>query len=152
MRITPKLERFFQSDWQGKCMLLESLAAVTGASLAVAILPFRYAVRLGSRPLGRDPRHVGLHLPYHLSRTVDTVSRNVPWRVVCFQKGLALQWMLRRRGYNAKLRYGLGFGAPEELLAHVWVVVGEEIVTGEAGVEAFRSVAEFPEVGQAHGA
>ncbi|HEX9947616.1 MAG TPA: lasso peptide biosynthesis B2 protein, partial [Allosphingosinicella sp.] len=78
-------------------MLAEALAALTLASLAIALLPFRRVAAAASAPVRRAPRTD----PEAVRRARSAVigwARRVPWRTVCFQKGLAVHWMLRRRG------------------------------------------------------
>jgi hypothetical protein len=75
---------------------------------------------------------------------IDAATRRLPWNPVCFQRGLAAQWMLRRRGVDARLHYGLTNDDRAALRAHVWVeVLGETLVGGEEAGEYVR-VATFP--------
>ena len=62
----------------------------------------------------------------------------MPFRAVCLQQALACQIMLRRRGVEARLHYGVAIG--ERLEAHVWVSVGNRIVIGEEEAGRFRSL------------
>ena len=142
------VKRFLKLDWRRRLLLAEALGAVAAASLAVRFLPFRRAVRAGSRRLaGKRPEG----RTWNDSRwSVVAVAHNVPWRALCFQQGLALQWMLRRRGIDARLHYGIGYaddGAPlpdRDLAAHVWIVVDDEIVLGAESAAGFKSVAVYP--------
>ena len=125
-----------------RLLLAEAFAVLAAASTAIRWLPFRRAVRLGSRRIagaGRSPEEVA-----ELRWSVEAAARAAPWRAVCFQKGLALQWMLRRRGIDAQLHYGIGTDDEGELLAHVWVADGENIVIGGEEAEQVRRVATFP--------
>lgn len=145
MRAYRLLKRFLELGWRRRLLLAEALAAIVAASLAVRFLPFRHGVRAGSRSLNAN-RHDRRDARW----SVVAVARHVPWRALCFEQGLALQWMLRRRGIDARLHYGIGYaegGAPledRELAAHVWIVVDGEIVHGGESVAAFKSVAVYP--------
>ena len=75
---------------------------------------------------------------------VEAAARRVPWRTVCFQKGLALHWMLRRRGVDARLHYGIGHDETGELEAHVWVAAGGTVLIGGLEAPRFNLVATFP--------
>jgi hypothetical protein len=68
----------------------------------------------------------------------------VPWKAVCFQQGLALHLMLRRRGIASVLNYGVGKKEDERLAAHVWVDVGSETVIGGEEAPRFARLARFP--------
>lgn len=123
-------------------LLAEALAALTLASLAIALLPFRRVAAAASAPaLGRartDPESVR-----RARSAVTGWSRRVPWRTVCFQKGLAVHWMLRRRGIPSVLLYGVRREG-DGLAAHVWVDVAGETVIGGEEAPAFACLARFP--------
>jgi hypothetical protein len=75
---------------------------------------------------------------------VETAARNVPWRAMCIQEGLALQRMLRRRGIDARLHYGIAKDQTGELQAHVWVAAGGSVVIGGSEAPRFKCVATYP--------
>jgi hypothetical protein len=76
---------------------------------------------------------------------IETAARRLPWRVVCIQKGIAAQRMLRRRGLDAVLHYGIGNDRDRDRLdAHVWVSVDGAPVIGGEEARAFAPVAAFP--------
>ena len=119
----------------------EALIALGVAAMAVK-LPFRLVVRLMS--LNRGASSVDDLAASDVIRAIKRASRRVPWRTVCLDEGLASHWMLRLRGIQSVLHYGIGSG-PEELTAHVWVTLEGKILIGaeEAGRHAL--VASFPE-------
>ena len=116
----------FPIDW---LLAAEAVVALFVAALAVALLPFARsvrlgavrlgAVRLGSVPLGR----AGGTSTEAIIWAVTAASARVPWRSVCFHDGLAAQYLLRRRGIDARLHYGAAIDADLGLEAHVWVSV-----------------------------
>ena len=137
------LRRFGALEWRERLVLGEALAALVLSSVAVAILPFRRAIRLaaGVRAEGSAADAAEIRrIVWGLGR----VAREAPWRARCFQQGLAVQVMLRRRGVDAVLRYGVGKRPDGELAAHVWVTVGTTTVIGGEVVSAYREVACWP--------
>ena len=72
------------------------------------------------------------------------IAKQVPFRALCFEQGLALQRMLRRRGVDARLHYGIGKNEANRIEAHVWINVGDRVVIGEQGLGQFQTVAIFP--------
>ena len=143
MRPDRLLIRFVRLGGRRQLMLAEALAAIACASLAVRFLPFERAVRLGSRRLVRT--RSGTADTCHETRwSVTAVGSRVPWRALCFQRGLALQWMLRRRGVDAVLHYGIGHVASGDLAAHVWIEADHAIILGGEEAPSFTSVAAFP--------
>ena len=144
MRSDRMVMRFARLGWHRQAMLAEALAAIAAASIAVRFLSFERAVLLGchrvTAPSPRDHEQVQREVRW----SVVAVAARVPWRAVCFQQGLALQWMLRRRGIDARLHYGVGRGDGDSLRAHVWVSAGESIVIGGDEAPNFRAVAVYP--------
>ena len=122
----------------------EACATLAAASLAIRALPFRsLASLMGRGAISGASSHVHTNA---VARAVRRASSRVPWRTVCFQEGLAVHWMLRRRGLPSHLHYGVRQAA-QRLTAHVWVEVGGAVVIGEEapGGEHHR-VAVFPPV------
>jgi hypothetical protein len=133
--------RLRRLDGRRKRLLLRAAAWLGIASAAVALMPFRHAIVLGSVPLrARRPGAVD-----DLVWAVETVARRLPWRAVCIEKGLAAQRMLRSAGVDAVLHYGARHQREtEKLEAHVWVSVAGAIVIGGEEAKGFREIATFP--------
>ncbi len=123
-------------------LLAEALAALALASLAIALLPFRRVAAAASAP-GRGPLRADPETVRRTRSAVTGWSRRVPWRAVCFQKGLAVHWMLRRRGIPSVLLYGVRHDV-DGLAAHVWVDVDGETVIGGEEAPNFACLARFP--------
>jgi hypothetical protein len=123
-------------------MLAEALAALALASLAIALLPFR-RVAVFASSAGRGPARSDAETVRRARSALIGWSRRVPWRAVCFQKGLALHWMLRRRGIRSVLLYGVRQDG-DGLAAHVWIDVDGETVIGGEEAPTFACLARFP--------
>lgn len=144
------LRRLKRMDWGNRALLLEAAAALTSASLAIRLLPFRrLAGRLsegGSGGAGRS-----LNARHEIKRVrwaIESCAQRLPWRIVCFQKGLALHRLLQRRGVPTMLHYGVAQNPERGLTAHVWVTFeGEAIIGGEEAI-GYTCLATFPAVGQ----
>jgi hypothetical protein len=135
------LSRFYRLDPARRRMLVRASLAVTAASVAVALLPFRRAIRFGSAPLG--PR-TGL-APGDCAWAVEAAARRLPGRAMCIEKGLAAQRLLRRGGIDARLHYGARHD-PEsgKLEAHVWVTVDGLSVVGGEEAKDFAELESYP--------
>ncbi|HVP05124.1 MAG TPA: lasso peptide biosynthesis B2 protein [Dehalococcoidia bacterium] len=64
---------------------------------------------------------------YLLARDVGAVARRLPRKARCLQRSLALSWMLRRRGMNSRLRFGVRNGE-QGIQAHAWIEIAGEPV------------------------
>ena len=124
-----------------KRLLLRAAAVLTASSTAVAVLPFRRAIRFGSVQLG-SPNASSVE---DLAWAVQAVSRRLPWRTVCIQRGLAVQRMLRAAGIDAILHYGARQSSGNgKLEAHVWVSVHGRTVIGGEEAPQFALLASYP--------
>jgi hypothetical protein len=144
---TSALRRLVRLDGASKRALAEALLLLTAASVAIRLLPFRRTAAL----MGGKERDVRRGDSAELARTVNRCAwalhfwaDRVPWRAVCFQRGLALHWMLRRRRLPSLLHYGVAQSAAEGLRAHVWVSSGGRIAMGGEQAAEFTCLASFP--------
>ena len=127
-------------------LLAEALPALAFASLAVKLAPFRRLAAWASR-WGRDGAGTATADEAFLRKarwSVEAWARRVPWRTVCFQQGLALHFMLRRRGIASVLHYGVRQEAGAGLKAHVWVTVDGRAAIGGEEASGFACLATFP--------
>jgi len=123
---------------------LEAALALSVTSLVIAVFPFRRIAGWAStRGIVTRPSsdHAGA---LRVAQAIESWGRRLPWKTVCFQKGLALHWMLRRRGISTRLHYGVGHSSKKALRAHVWISVGGEIVMGGEVAHEFTCLAVFP--------
>jgi hypothetical protein len=139
-----KIIRFVRLGRRRQCLLAEALVALAASSVAVRFLPFRRAIRIGSHKLSGSESSNRSEVIRDACWSIEAVAAAAPWRIVCLQKGIALQWMLRRRSIDARLHYGIAKEGAETLQAHVWVAVDGELVMGGEIANGFCSVATFP--------
>lgn len=142
MNVSRDLRRLARFEWKDWMLLGEAAAALLLSSLAIALLPFRRLEPLLSLP-ALPPRAQPADIA-RLRWAVEAASRRLPWRIVCFQKGLALHWTMRRRGIDSRLHYGVAQKPEKGLSAHVWVSHAGEAVIGGEGAEDFACLATYP--------
>ena len=141
------LLRFGRLSGSNRRVLAEALLSLTAASLAIRLLPFRrVAARMGGRALDAKGPETGeaARAANQCGWAVRAWADRVPWRAVCFQRGLALHWMLRRRGIASVLHYGVAQSAAEGLRAHVWVSANGRLVMGGEEAPNYACLATFP--------
>ena len=138
--------RLMQLSARNKLRLIEALTALAAASAAIRLAPFRRLVEtmdLGNR--GSSPaRPDQWALVASCRWAVGAWADRVPWKAVCFQRGLALHWMLRRRGIDSTLHYGVSRGSESGLAAHVWLSLHGRIILGGDVDQDYACLATFP--------
>jgi hypothetical protein len=136
--------RLTRLSWADRLLLAEALATLAFASLAIRLLPFRRVVKLAS---ALDRSAVAPDGGERVRKVVWAVrawARRVPWKAVCFQCGLAVHAMLRRRGIGSFLHYGVS--QADGLKAHVWVsAAGRDVIGGEEA-SGFTCLATYPPI------
>ena len=122
--------------------LAHAACILSVASVAVAIAPFRRAVRFGSVPIGRTRRPNSLA---NILWAVGAASRRLPLRTKCIEQGIAVQRLLRQSGIDARLHYGARHEPVDQSLqAHVWVTVsGQPVIGGECAGD-YAEIARYP--------
>jgi hypothetical protein len=143
--VTSSLRRLRRISWRDRALLLEAAGALTIASFAIRMLPFRKIV--GAAAAGPPKEGRTKEASAEIARVrwaVEACGRRLPWRIVCFQKGLALHKLLGRRGIATALHYGVAQDAERGLTAHVWVThQGEAVIGGEEAV-GYTCLATYP--------
>jgi hypothetical protein len=71
---------------------------------------------------------------------VSAAARHSAVEFVCFPQALAGYTMLRRRSVPSTLVYGVARSPAGELLAHTWLVVGEDIILGGEAAKDFTPI------------
>jgi hypothetical protein len=140
-----RIARWRSASPRRRALLAEAAFELALAAAAIHWRTFRGTLALGARPLGPE----GEATPDDLANAVARAASAVPFRAVCFQQGLALQRMARRRGFDARLHYGVAMDIPAELLradgetglhAHVWVTLTGRGLIGHEQAAHFREL------------
>ncbi len=125
-------------------LVVEALAYLAVARLAVACLPFRVlARRLGVRQAETLTTGAPDAMPSRVGWAVAAAARRTPWRSACLEQAIAAKAMLKRRGIEGTLYLGVAKHPTE---AHAWLRVGERNVTGGTDVGRFAVVASFAHI------
>ena len=139
-RTSNPVSRLQQLAPERRRLLMRACILLTVASAAVAALPFRWAIRLGPVPLGGQRRLSVEDAVW----AVQAAARQLPWRTVCIEKGIALQRMLRSSGFDAVLHYGARHhDVTGALEAHVWVTLDGTAVIGGEEAANFAELARY---------
>jgi hypothetical protein len=140
------VKKFFRLSRHDRSILLEATLWLVVSGLAIAILPFHQVGRLASRPIKRpepSPRVRSTEVK-RIRQALGVSASRVPFRAVCFQQGLAAQFMLRWRGIPSVLYYGATLDNGSGLSAHVWVRDGDVDVIGCEMASRYTQLAAFP--------
>jgi hypothetical protein len=127
-------------------ILLEALIALLIARTAMAFIPFRRIATWLGTPGAESPSATTAEetrIAKEIGWAVGVLGRRVPWDGRCLAQALAATAMLRRRGLEGTVSFGVREGESAKFDAHAWLRLGSCIVTGGPGHERFRSLTTF---------
>lgn len=141
-----RLKRWGQLSGAQKLLLTEALVALALARAAMILLPFRRISAWLGTPGAQSPTTVTAEewsKAKAVGWAVENVGRRVPWDGRCLAQALAATWMLRRRGLEGTVSFGVSEGESAEFDAHAWLRIGPNIVTGGSGHQRFKAFTTF---------
>ena len=146
MSLGALFHRVKRTTWSERLDLAEAVGALGVAALAIRIFPFKaLAGAAGSVGQGREgDAEDAAQTIGRVRWAIRASAPYLPWKVACFQEGLALHSMLRRRGISSFLHYGVGQSSDRGLTAHVWVTIEGKILIGEEEARGHACLATFP--------
>jgi hypothetical protein len=116
------------------------------ARIAMAFLPFRRIAAWLGTPGAQTPVTVTAEecsKAEAIGWAVEIVGRRVPWDGRCLAQALAASGMLRRRGLEGTVSFGVSEGESAEFDAHAWLRIGPNIVTGGSEHQRFKAFTTF---------
>ncbi len=147
------LLRFRQIDNRRRALLVEAVAYLFAARLALIFIPFpRLARKLGTFVPPTDARTSQAHSATTPDQTqaaeaigwaVTRAARYVPFKAVCLPQAMAARVMLKRRGIGSVMHFGAAKGTAKPLDAHAWLDAAGVEVTGYPVAENFAEIACF---------
>jgi len=140
------LKKIWSVPWRDRCLLVEAYCWLGLFRAAILMLPFRWIANLaGLKPCPPDSPFPSQSRALEIGWAIEVMARRVPWDSACLTRSLAAMAMLERRRIPGTLFLGIAKTEPHmgSFSAHAWVLCGPDILTGEAGHEAYRVVSSF---------
>ncbi|GAB7554711.1 hypothetical protein NRB_42240 [Novosphingobium sp. 11B] len=141
--------KFGRFDWEERRCLAEAMLLLVLAAVALRILPLRLLGRIAAAgPFGASPPTPERSevLTWMVGWAIDRAAKRSPLRALCFEQGMAAQIMLRRRGIDSTLLYGIAAmpGSSRSIRAHVWIETAQFPVIGAPEPGVFALLATWP--------
>jgi len=123
----------------------EAFLLLTLFRIALVIIPVRRIIRTithgqTTAPTETTPDQPTLKQAIRIRWAVEAATRNSAAKFVCFPQTLAGYTMLRLRRVPSTMVYGVTRGPEGDLIAHTWLTVGDRIVLGGEGSDAFTPI------------
>lgn len=147
------LRRFGQVGARRRALVIEAVACLLAARLALIFVPFpRLGRRLGTFVPPSDARALraqtagpedDARLAQGIGWAVTRSARYVPFKAVCLPQAMAARMMLKRRGIISTLHFGAAKGKDKPLDAHAWLDAAGVEVTGYPVAKNFAEIGCF---------
>lgn len=148
--IRGKLSTLLRLPLRRRLLMVEAALWLLIARIWLLAVPFRrVAPRLGQTLAGDSGAEAKAGPEAFLAReigwAVTRAADNVPFRAVCLQQAVAAKLMLRRRGVNSLLSFGVTLKAKDSpgISAHAWLDAEGVKVVGYPVPSTFARVACF---------
>lgn len=141
-----RAKNFSRKPINEKLIYFEAALRLTYSRLSTRIISFRTIARGLGMPMVESPfeEEPDAHdIVNVLPRSIDTLSRFLPFECKCLVQAIAAKKMLDRRHVKCTFYLGVKKGDGDLFAAHAWVRVGEKIVTGDTQVDEYTVVSMF---------
>jgi len=133
-----RIRKLFSLPPHERWLLLKATALLSVVRLLLWLLPFSGIRRLMHWASRRSQRLAANPPPVErLAWAVGVASRFVPGASHCLTQALAAQILLIRRGYPAKVCFGVLPESTKPFIAHAWVESNGVVVIGGADVDRY---------------
>jgi Transglutaminase-like superfamily len=114
--------KFGRLSWRDRLLLVEATYWLAVATFVAAVLPVRNFGVLAAVPARQreEPQQTGARIGRDVCRAIVACARRLPWRTGYLQRGIAAQFMLRRRGIPSILHFDEATSDEHGLAAHIW--------------------------------
>jgi hypothetical protein len=135
------LHKFLRLSAEQRWLLIKATVLLGSIRVALRLLPFpvvRPHVERVTRctyPLAVDPMPAE-----QLAWAIDVAGHLVPGGGHCLSQALALQVFLVRRGYKAKICFGIQKPERSALMAHAWVEHNGVVLIGGSNLQRFTTL------------
>jgi hypothetical protein len=146
MSVIIKTRKFFHLSNREKLGFFEACLVMVFSIIAIKIVPFRFLSRCLGTHMASSPavnKATNEQSIYLVQKSIDRVSNNFPYKVICMPEAMTAKLMLARRGIDSTLYMGVKKNESGDLAAHAWLRAGEIFLTGELEKDDFTVVASF---------
>jgi hypothetical protein len=125
-------------------LFIEAWIGLAFARFLTACFPFRIITRMMNTPVRKRRKGPPIEIEGPLiSTAIRRAGRKSPWRTMCFEQALAAGFLLRRRGREAIITFGVCKLESGKINAHAWLDCENTRITGGEDIQHFEIIAVF---------
>lgn len=138
--------RFIKGDLNTKVLFLQAFVLSAYVRFLMLFISFnKYAEKMGVR--GGSSLEIisaiDLEKAIYITHIVKTTCSYTKWESKCMVQALVSKWILKRRGIDSTIYFGVKKDEEGMLKAHAWLRVGDKILTGIHGHKTFKIVNQY---------
>ena len=129
------LRKLSELSWTERWLLSQAIVLLPAVHVIVPLTGVAGMLRIAEGGIRNSQSAV--RNPQSVARMVRLAAERGPHRAQCLSQSLVLSWLLRRRGFDAKVCFGARKEA-QQLQAHAWVEInGSPLNEGSDPYERF---------------
>jgi Transglutaminase-like superfamily len=136
-----RVRKFFRLPHGERWLLLKAALLLGAIRIGLRLLAFQTLKQLLDS--ASQPRSASEFSSDQIVWAVIAASRYVLGDKPCLVQALAVQLLLKRRGYPASLRIGVARKGRGELQAHAWVESEDSVVIGGGDLSRYKPFSAF---------
>ncbi len=142
-RVRSLLQRSREIGPGGLALLVRAFWLMLAAKIALRTVPVSRIIAWKQRPVATTSKpNSASEYRQRVRHAVLVTARYSPVRFVCFPQCLAASALLRRKGIESRLHYGVA-REDGKLVTHTWLEAGGEIVIGGEVAAQYSTLAVY---------
>ncbi|MCK5028334.1 MAG: lasso peptide biosynthesis B2 protein [Bacteroidales bacterium] len=137
------LKKYYKIDKKERIILNQTFFWLIYAFVLVRIIPLKWF----SSVLGEFKKEIEVDVNENQLQLIDVLRKNkrrlkkrLPWKVKCFEEAIAVKKVLEKHQIKSTIYLGVSKDKNSKLIAHAWLKIGSDFISGKKGYEKFSVV------------
>jgi len=137
------LKKYYKIDKKERVILNQTFFWLIYASVLVRIIPLKWF----NSVLGEFKKEIEAELNMNQLQSIEALrkitrqlKKRLPWKVKCFEEAIAVKKVLEKHQIKSTIYLGVSKDKNSKLIAHAWLKIGNDFITGKKGYEKFTIV------------
>ena len=136
-------KKYYKIDKKERIILNQTFFWLIYAFVLARIIPLKWF----NSVLGKFKKEIEVETNESQHQLIDVLRKNtrrlkrkLPWKVKCFEEAIAVKKVLEKHQLKSTIYLGVSKDNKSKLIAHAWLKIGDEFITGKKGYEKFTVV------------
>jgi Transglutaminase-like superfamily len=136
-------KKYYKIDKKERIILNQTFFWLIYASVLVKVIPLKWF----NSVLGEFKKVIEVEVNKNQFQLIEVLKKNtrrlkkrLPWKVKCFEEAIAVKKVLEKHQIKSTIYLGVSKDKNSKLIAHAWLKIGNDFITGKKGYENFTVV------------